>query len=99
MFEDKLVFSHNDLHQLNIFMTPKGDQEIVLIDYEYCSYNYPTYDIANHLNESSINYKHAEQPYYSLVEENICTSTQLHYIVLCYTLFQILSESDLLLVK
>jgi choline/ethanolamine kinase len=50
-FKDDLVFCHNDLNQLNIFLTPQKDREVVLIDYDYCSYNYATYDIANFLNE------------------------------------------------
>jgi choline/ethanolamine kinase len=55
------------MNHLNIFSTPKAGREIVLIDYDYCSYNYPTFDIANFLNESSINYLHPVEPFYELV--------------------------------
>lgn len=46
----------------------------MFIDYEYCSFNYPSYDIANYLNESAINYQHEEDPYYVLVDDNFDTA-------------------------
>ena len=48
----KIRFCHNDLNNLNIFTSPS----VVLIDYDYAAYNYLAYDIANFLNESTINY-------------------------------------------
>ncbi|CAD8124234.1 unnamed protein product [Paramecium sonneborni] len=84
---EELKFCHNDLNQLNIFNTSKKDKEIIFIDYEYCSYNYPSYDIANFLNESTINYQHEDEPYYVLVEDNFNTSPiQAHFLALSYIL-------------
>ncbi|CAK57084.1 unnamed protein product (macronuclear) [Paramecium tetraurelia] len=82
---EELKFCHNDLNQLNIFNTSKKDKEIIFIDYEYCSYNYPSYDIANFLNESAINYQHEEEPYYVLVDDNFNTAPiQAHFLALSY---------------
>ncbi|CAD8208470.1 unnamed protein product [Paramecium pentaurelia] len=82
---EELKFCHNDLNQLNIFNTSKKDKEIIFIDYEYCSYNYPSYDIANFLNESAINYQHEEEPYYILVDDNFNSAPiQAHFLALSY---------------
>lgn len=55
-----LVFSHNDLHQNNIIFMHQNnrslDDRVVLIDFEYCSYNYLTFDLANHLSEWCFDY-------------------------------------------
>lgn len=66
--EAPLVFSHNDLHQNNILLLHDTDKDlydrIVLIDFEYCSYNYRMFDLANHLSEQCFNYNTAEYPYF-----------------------------------
>ncbi|CAD8083992.1 unnamed protein product [Paramecium sonneborni] len=86
---EELKFCHNDLNQLNIFSTTRKDKEIVFIDYEYCSYNYPSYDIANFLNESAINYQYEDEPYYVLVDDNFDTAPiQAHFLALCYLIHQ-----------
>ncbi|CAD8192250.1 unnamed protein product [Paramecium octaurelia] len=93
---EELKFCHNDLNQLNIFSTTKKDKEIVFIDYEYCSYNYPSYDIANFLNESAINYQYEEEPFYQLVDENFDTAPiQAHYLALCYLLHQVCQDNEI----
>ncbi|XP_063240047.1 ethanolamine kinase 1 [Bacillus rossius redtenbacheri] len=45
-----VVFCHNDLLLGNIIHNPK-EQKVTFIDYEYASYNYQAYDIANHFAE------------------------------------------------
>lgn len=71
-----LVFSHNDLHQNNVIMLTKSDNQdqtlsdrIVLIDFEYCSYNYRTFDIANHLNEWCFDYNGDQYPHFTASKE------------------------------
>lgn len=56
-----LRLCHNDLNNLNIMM---DDNNTYLIDYEYSRYNHLAYDIANFLNESSINYTEETFPYF-----------------------------------
>ncbi|KAJ2454740.1 hypothetical protein EV183_001324 [Coemansia sp. RSA 2336] len=48
--ESPVVFAHNDLLSGNIIMSEARDQ-VAFIDYEYASYNYRGFDIANHFNE------------------------------------------------
>lgn len=61
-----LVFSHNDLHQNNIILLHDTkmslDERVVLIDFEYCSYNYLAFDLANHLTEWCFDYNGDEYP-------------------------------------
>ena len=44
-----LVFSHNDLLANNIIVK-NSNNKFIFIDYEYSTYNYPIYDIANYFN-------------------------------------------------
>lgn len=61
-----LVFSHNDLLANNVLIKqPSG--EYVFIDYEYASYNYAIFDIANYFNESTLNYDVSEPPYFGIL--------------------------------
>jgi choline/ethanolamine kinase len=61
-----LVFSHNDLHQNNIILlhdTKLGlDERVVLVDFEYCSYNFLAFDLANHLSEWCFDYNGDSYP-------------------------------------
>jgi thiamine kinase-like enzyme len=60
-----VVFSHNDLQEGNILIRPEFECEndkLVLIDFEYCSYNYRGFDLANHFCEWSYNYNVALYP-------------------------------------
>ena len=54
-----VVFSHNDINTGNILV--KEDSEcsdpVVLIDYEFSSYNYRGFDLANHFNEWMYDYR------------------------------------------
>ena len=54
-----VVFSHNDINTGNILV--KDVQEcsdpVVLIDYEFSSYNYRGFDLANHFNEWMYDYR------------------------------------------
>lgn len=82
-----VVFSHNDLHQNNIILLHKAnvldsqteakgasfDDRIVLIDFEYSSYNYRTFDLGNHLGEWCFDYNEDKYPYFKLLKENYPT--------------------------
>lgn len=46
----QVVFCHNDLLSANIIYNPES-QDAAFIDYEYGSYNYRSFDIANHFCE------------------------------------------------
>ena len=48
---DKIVFCHNDSNENNILSSLEDATKIVLIDYEYGSWNPQFYDLAIYLNE------------------------------------------------
>lgn len=76
----QVVFSHNDLHQNNIILLHDSDNDlynrIVLIDFEYCSYNYRTFDIANHLSEWCFDYNGDDYPYFTASIEKFPSETK-----------------------
>lgn len=43
--------------------------DLIIIDYEYCAYNYRSYEIANHFMEWVFNYKVPDFPYFSVHPE------------------------------
>ena len=42
---------------------------MVVIDYEFCSYNYRAFDLANHLNEWVFDYSNKSYPYYHIAKD------------------------------
>ncbi|XP_022082818.1 choline/ethanolamine kinase-like isoform X2 [Acanthaster planci] len=75
-----VVFCHNDCQEGNILLA-KGcpeikDNSLVLIDYEYASYNYRASDFANHFCEWTIDYTKESAPYFSLVPEDYPSQEQ-----------------------
>ncbi|XP_054002302.1 choline/ethanolamine kinase isoform X2 [Hylaeus anthracinus] len=60
-----VVFCHNDMQEGNILLRQNTRKpELVLIDFEYCSYNYRGFDIANHFVEWQYDYTAAEYPFF-----------------------------------
>ncbi|PSN29521.1 Choline kinase alpha, partial [Blattella germanica] len=64
-----VVFCHNDLQEGNILLRldtqENQDQpELVVIDFEFCSYNYRGFDIANHMCEWIYDYSNENAPYF-----------------------------------
>ncbi|CAO4369800.1 unnamed protein product [Caenorhabditis nigoni] len=53
LYENRLVFCHNDLTCSNILQL-NSNNEIMFIDWEFASYNCRGYDLAMHLSESAI---------------------------------------------
>ncbi|KAI9215844.1 kinase-like domain-containing protein, partial [Blastocladiella britannica] len=56
-----VVFAHNDLQYGNL-LRHSITREIVIVDYEYSSFNYRSYDIANHFCEWMADY-HGDAPH------------------------------------
>lgn len=62
-----VVFCHNDMQEGNILLREDIEEPtLVLIDFEYCSYNYRGFDIANHFIEWTYDYTKAEHPHFSV---------------------------------
>ncbi|XP_015586413.1 choline/ethanolamine kinase isoform X2 [Cephus cinctus] len=60
-----VVFCHNDMQEGNILIRQNSRKpELVLIDFEYCSYNYRGFDIANHFVEWQYDYTADKYPFY-----------------------------------
>ncbi|KAK0081831.1 hypothetical protein PV325_011513 [Microctonus aethiopoides] len=60
-----VVFCHNDMQEGNILLRQNSrKRELVLIDFEYCSYNYRGFDLANHFIEWQYDYTAEEDPFY-----------------------------------
>lgn len=53
-----------------------GDPELMIIDFEYCAYNYRGFDVTNHFVEWTIDYRNDEFPFYSHRPENFPSREQ-----------------------
>ncbi|XP_042212031.1 choline/ethanolamine kinase-like, partial [Homarus americanus] len=71
--QSPVVFAHNDMQEGNILLkthTKSNEDRICLIDFEYCSYNYRGFDLANHFCEWMYNYKFPVHPYFTVAKDN-----------------------------
>ncbi|XP_028725042.1 choline/ethanolamine kinase isoform X6 [Peromyscus leucopus] len=61
-----VVFCHNDIQEGNILLLsePENGDSLMLVDFEYSSYNYRGFDIGNHFCEWVYDYTHEEWPFY-----------------------------------
>uniref|UniRef100_A0A3Q1F0P1 Ethanolamine kinase n=1 Tax=Acanthochromis polyacanthus TaxID=80966 RepID=A0A3Q1F0P1_9TELE len=80
-----VVFCHNDCQEGNILLL-KGrqtsdKQKLMLIDFEYSSYNYRGFDIGNHFCEWMYDYNCDEFPFFKVDAQNYPSKAQqLHFI-------------------
>jgi len=87
-----VVFCHNDMQEGNILlycdsMTDEAalmDPRLVLIDFEYCSYNYRGFDLANHFLEWTYDYTNGTHPYFTVNKNNYPTHEQQLWFVQSY---------------
>uniref|UniRef100_A0A3P8RB62 ethanolamine kinase n=1 Tax=Astatotilapia calliptera TaxID=8154 RepID=A0A3P8RB62_ASTCA len=75
-----VVFCHNDVQEGNILMLEDGKhssvEKLMLIDFEYSSYNYRGFDFGNHFCEWMYDYTYNEWPFYKATPENYPTREQ-----------------------
>lgn len=71
MYEDA-----NTSDSITSRISDSGEPRLVLIDFEYCAYNYRGFDIANHFQEWRYDYTNPEFPFYYDLEENTPTLEQ-----------------------
>ena len=93
-----IVFSHNDLQGGNILRSQvpektelngekplsitEAEKKLTVIDFEFCSYNFRAFDIANHWAEWMYDYTLEESPYYTIKREKYPSKEQqvaIHY--------------------
>lgn len=78
-----VVFCHNDIQEGNILLLsePENADSLMLVDFEYSSYNYRGFDIGNHFCEWVYDYTHEEWPFYKAQPADYPTrGQQLHFI-------------------
>lgn len=78
-----VVFCHNDIQEGNILLLsePQNTDGLMLVDFEYSSYNYRGFDIGNHFCEWVYDYTHEEWPFYKAQPTDYPTrGQQLHFI-------------------
>ncbi|XP_051953640.1 choline kinase alpha-like isoform X2 [Xyrauchen texanus] len=103
-----VVFCHNDLQEGNILLLSghknTDRQRLMLIDFEYCSYNYRGFDIGNFFCEWIYDYTFDKIPFFKTNTKNYPTKAQqMHffqrYLLESDTGFETLSEEDQLKLK
>lgn len=57
-------------------LSDSGEPRMVLIDFEYCAYNYRGFDIANHFQEWALDYSNPEPPFYYENRDDLPTLEQ-----------------------
>ncbi|MGH0148717.1 UNVERIFIED_CONTAM: hypothetical protein FKN15_013961 [Acipenser sinensis] len=80
-----VVFCHNDVQEGNILMLadrdPSSKEKLMLIDFEYSSYNYRGFDIGNHFCEWIYDYTYNQWPFFKATLENYPSrEQQLHFL-------------------
>lgn len=80
---------HNDLNPLNLFKLDYPNKRILFIDFEYAGTNYVSYDIANFMNETTIDYSIPNSPGFQYVPENDFTHSKIKDFVKFYLLAKI----------
>ncbi|XP_036616059.1 choline/ethanolamine kinase isoform X2 [Trichosurus vulpecula] len=76
-----VVFCHNDVQEGNILLLSDKEPRLMLIDFEYSSYNYRGFDIGNHFCEWIYDYSYEDPPYFLMEPGNYPTrEQQLHFI-------------------
>ncbi|XP_077622673.1 choline kinase alpha isoform X2 [Crocuta crocuta] len=80
-----VVFCHNDCQEGNILMLEGREnsekQKLMLIDFEYSSYNYRGFDIGNHFCEWMYDYSYGKYPFFRAdILKYPTKEQQLHFI-------------------
>ncbi|CAO4369798.1 unnamed protein product [Caenorhabditis nigoni] len=68
LYENTLVFSHNDLASGNI-LELNSTKDLVLIDWEFGTYNWRGFDLAMHLSETAIDFRVPFPPGIKIIED------------------------------
>ncbi|XP_027800063.1 choline kinase alpha isoform X3 [Marmota flaviventris] len=88
-----VVFCHNDCQEGNVLLLEGREnsekQKLMLIDFEYSSYNYRGFDIGNHFCEWMYDYSYETYPFFTAnILKYPTRKQQLHFISSYLTTFQ-----------
>ncbi|CAN0260571.1 unnamed protein product [Lampetra planeri] len=80
-----VVFCHNDCQEGNILLledeVKANEDKLMIIDFEYCSYNYRGFDIGNHFCEWTYDYTHDVWPFFTAnLDKYPSREQQLHFL-------------------
>uniref|UniRef100_UPI00358F70EF choline kinase alpha-like isoform X3 n=1 Tax=Myxine glutinosa TaxID=7769 RepID=UPI00358F70EF len=83
--QSPVVYCHNDLQEGNILMLEGREHvlgsRLMLIDFEYSSYNYRGFDIANFFCEWTMDYTKPSWPYFSFNPQNYPSREKQDYAI------------------
>lgn len=65
-------------------LADNNEPKLVLIDYEYCAYNYRAFDIANHFQEWIYEYTNPDPPFFYILEDSTPTLNQRESFIYAY---------------
>lgn len=74
--------------QSQCFSDVSTEPELMIIDFEYCAYNYRGFDLANHFIEWTLDYTNKEYPYFYHKKEQYPTAEQKVYFTSTYSVHQ-----------
>ncbi len=80
----QIVLGHNDVQENNILALLEDSRKIGLIDFEYGGWNPMAYDLANYLNECTIDNAHPKGVGVKLYLENFPTEEERHHFLSVY---------------
>lgn len=80
----EVIVSHNDILGANLLQMNKDLTKMVIIDYEYCSFNYRGFDLSLFVTESAMDYSYPEIPYCKLYDEAKMDMHEINYLCECY---------------
>uniref|UniRef100_A0AAY5KNE4 ethanolamine kinase n=1 Tax=Esox lucius TaxID=8010 RepID=A0AAY5KNE4_ESOLU len=88
-----VVFCHNDVQEGNILMLENRDHstdKLMLIDFEYSSYNYRGFDFGNHFCEWCYDYTYNQWPFYKYTPDNYPSREQqvISTLSVCWQVFK-----------
>lgn len=89
-FEANLVASHNDLLNGNILKLPDGG--LMLIDFEYSTFNLRMFDLANFINESLFDYSIEQPPFFAYYPDRRDSDEKVSEMMEYYLLFASIKE-------
>ena len=80
----EVVVSHCDIHELNIMRSLVDKSRLILIDFEYSTYNYRSFDLGMMYLETTIDYSYPKFPFVSYDESLRWTKEELEFFIRCY---------------
>ena len=80
----EVVVSHNDVHELNMLRSYTNKERLILIDFEYTTFNYRAIDIAMIWVETTIDYTHPVFPFIKYYENNKWDEEELMRFIKAY---------------